>query len=90
MSISNEYRVKIRDAYTADPSVANTLAILDEFEEMRKKLHAQERPDRSALLRMAGNIAPGLVASRYTDGAKIAEKSIDIATEIMRQIDERK
>lgn len=89
MSGSNEYRIKVRDAYTADPNVANTIAVLDEFEEMRRKLRAQERPDRSALLRMAGNIAGGLVAKGYSDDAKTAEKAISMATEIMRQIDTR-
>jgi hypothetical protein len=89
MSGSNDYRAKVRDAFTADPSVANSIALLDEFEEMRRKLLAQERPDRSALLRMAGNIAGGLVAKSYTDDAKTAEKAISMATEIMRQIDTR-
>lgn len=71
----------------------------DDMSAMLTELRAKKKTDRSALMRMAGNIASGLAAnnmysislySSVNDRDLVAEAAVDIATRIMARIDARK
>lgn len=62
----------------------------EHYRTMLVELRAHRKPDRSALLRMAGNIASGLATGKLmtTDmRQQVASDSIDIARRILAAVD---
>lgn len=84
------YRTEVFNNYHRRVGLASETALVEEYLAMQRQIRAHAAKDRSALLRMAGNIAAGAAIGtpmHWETAQAIAETCVEVARRIIATVD---